>query len=141
MTTPPFGLHVTTTRGATVVQATGELDLASAPHLRDCLRQLIDAGSRRLVVDLRGVTFLDSSGLGVLVGARRLLERNEPDGDWSMRLVCAGGSVLRVLRVTGLHRAFSLHATLPEALGGHPDHPSDQGNQGDQGGQAKLELA
>jgi anti-sigma B factor antagonist len=109
-------LHVTTTAGSTVVEVAGEIDVASASELRDCLHQLIDPGSRRLVVDLRQVRFMDSVGLSVLVGARRRLLAQDHD-DGSIRLVCADGVVVRILRMTGLDRVFSLHASLADALG------------------------
>jgi anti-sigma B factor antagonist len=109
-------LHVTASGGYTVVEVGGEIDLASAPELRECLHQTIDAGSRQLVVDIRQVSFIDSMGLGVLVGARRrLLGLGHDSG---IQLVCADGLVLRVLRVTGLDRMFPVHATLADALGG-----------------------
>jgi anti-sigma B factor antagonist len=107
-------LQVTPTAGYAVVEVAGEVDVASAPELRDCLQQTIDAGSRQLVVDLRRISFIDSVGLGVLVGAQRRLRRHGHDG--GVHLVVAEGLVLRVLRVTGLDRVFPLHATLTDAL-------------------------
>jgi anti-sigma B factor antagonist len=118
-------LHVTTTAGYTVVEVGGEIDVASAPALRECLNQTIDAGRRRLVVDLRQVSFLDSEGLGVLVGVYRRLRGH----DGSIRLVCADGLVVRILRLTGLDRVFPLHASLTDALGadsGQTDNRSAQ---------------
>jgi anti-sigma B factor antagonist len=66
-------LHVTTSGSSTVVEVAGEIDVASAPELRHCLQQTIDAGSQQPVVDLRHVEFIDSAGLGVLIGAQRRL--------------------------------------------------------------------
>jgi anti-sigma B factor antagonist len=117
-------LHVTAAAGATVVAVGGEIDVASAPQLRDCLNQTIDAGNRQLVVDLRRVSFMDSVGLGVLVGALRRL-RGHHDG--LIRLICApNGLVVRILRLTGLDRVFPLHASLADALGGAPGHAADR---------------
>ena len=121
MAAPLLDLHVTASAGSTVVEVAGELDLNSAPELRNCLHQTIDTGSHQLVVDLRQVDFIDSIGLGVLVGAKRRL--GGPDG--SLHLVCAEGLVLRVLRITGLDRMLPVHATLADALGG------DAGQEGD----------
>jgi anti-sigma B factor antagonist len=118
-------LHVTSTAGDTAVEVAGEIDVASASQLRDCLHQLIDAGSRRLVVDLRQVSFMDSVGLGVLVGVQRRL-RSHGHGGGSIQLVCAEGLVLRILRLTGLDRVFALHATLADALGGDRGHAEDR---------------
>jgi anti-sigma B factor antagonist len=121
-------LHVTASGGFTVVEVGGEIDVASAPELRECLHQTIDAGSRRLVVDLRQVSFIDSVGLGVLVGVRRRLLGHGHDG--SLQLVCADGLVLRVLRVTGLERVLPVPATLTDALGGDSGQAEDRSGQG-----------
>jgi anti-anti-sigma factor len=75
-----------------LVEVAGEIDFASAPELRDCLRQMIDGGGRHLVVDLRQVSLMDSVGLGVLVGARERV-RGDPSGAGSIHLVCADGMV------------------------------------------------
>jgi anti-sigma B factor antagonist len=112
MAATDLDLHVTTAAGYTVVEVAGEIDLASAPELRTCLHQTINAGSRQLVVDLRQVDFIDSMGVGVLVGAHRRLR----DHDGSLQLVGADGLVLRILRLTGLDRVIPLHATLSDAL-------------------------
>jgi len=126
-------LHVTTTGPYTVVEVGGEIDVASASELRDCLHQTIAAGGRQLVVDLRQVEFMDSVGLGVLLGARRrLLGQGAAHGhtDRPIQLVCADGLVVRILRATGLDRVFPLYPTVAAALGGdagHADQPSDSG--------------
>jgi anti-sigma B factor antagonist len=123
MAASPLDLHVTATAGYTVVEVAGEIDMASAAELRHSLHQTIDAGSRQLVVDLRQVDFMDSMGLGVLVGAQRRL-RGHDNG--SIQLVCADGLVLRVLRLTGLDRLFPVHATLADALGSDAGQADDQ---------------
>jgi anti-sigma B factor antagonist len=131
MAAPLLDLHVTASGDSTVVEVGGEIDVASAPELRDCLYQTIDIGSGRLVVDLRQVSFIDSIGLGVLVGAKRRL-RGQGPGDGSIQLVCAEGLVLRVLRRTGLDGTFTLHATLADALGGdNADQAGDRSGQGE----------
>ena len=124
MAATPLDLQVTTTAGPTMVEVGGEIDLNSAPALRECLNQTIHAGSRRLVVDLRQASFIDSVGLGVLVGARRRLLAHA-DHDGSLQLVCAEGLVLHVLLLTGLDRVFAVHATLTDALGGDAGQAED----------------
>jgi len=135
MTATLLDLHVTTTGDDTVVRVGGKIDIASVAELRHCLRQTVDAGSRRLVVDLRQVSLMDSVGLGVLIGARRRLRGQASDqasdqghDDRSMQLVCADGPAMRILRLTGLDRVFALHATLADALA------DDLGQGGDQSG-------
>ena len=129
MTATLLDLHVTSSGRYTVVEVAGEIDAASAPELRKCLHQTIDAGSRQLVVDLRQVSFIDSMGLGVLLGAKRRLRGHGPDG--GIQLVCADGLVLRVLRLTSLDGVFPVHATLADALGRDAGQAEDRSGQGD----------
>ena len=88
---------------------TGEIDLYTAPKLREALGEA--DGGADVVVDLRGVRFMDSMGLGVLIGARR----RTVEGDGRFALVCTEGPVLRVLDVSGLTTVFEVVST-PEAL-------------------------
>ena len=96
-----------------VLEVAGEVDIYTAPKLREKLVELIDAGATRLVVDLEGVGFMDSTGLGSLVaGLKRIKER-----DGEMLLVCTRQSVLKVLGITGLDRVFPVHDSVRQALG------------------------
>lgn len=102
----------TRTEGAwTILEVVGEVDLYTAPALHDRLVAMIDGGTRSLAVDLQGVGFMDSSGLGVLVGGLKRLREN----GGQMSLVCREGSTLKVLTVTGLDRVFPIHATVADA--------------------------
>ena len=96
----------------TVIHVVGEVDVYTAPQLRERLDQEIDSGNHHLVVDLSGVTFMDSTGLGVLVG--RLKQIRLHDG--TMRLVCAHDRVLKVFVITGLDKVFAIFPTVSEAL-------------------------
>ena len=83
----------------------GEFDLKAAPAVREQLDGLIDAGLQSIVVDLRGVPFLDSSGLGVLLGRyRRLSER----GGTIYLVAAAEGSVRTVLEMSGVRQVMPL---------------------------------
>ena len=86
----------------------GEIDLYTAPKLREALG---DVGPDDIAVDLRGVRFMDSMGLGVLIGARR----RTVEGGGRFALVCTEGPVLRVLDVSGLTTVFEV-VSSPEAL-------------------------
>jgi anti-sigma B factor antagonist len=88
------------------------VDLYSSPTLRERVIQLVDDGHTRLIVNLQEVGFMDSSGLGVLVGALKRL--NEHDG--KLVLVCPEGSPLKVLTITGLDKVIPIYASLDEAL-------------------------
>lgn len=98
--------------GRTVVQVVGEIDVYTAPQLRERLDQEIEAGRYDLVVDLSGVSFMDSTGLGVLVGRLKQIRLN----DGSMRLVCAHDRVLKVFVITGLDKVFAIFPTVGEAV-------------------------
>ena len=95
-----------------VLQVAGEIDVYTAPELRERVIGLIDDGARHVIADLRAVDFLDSSGLGALVGSLRRLRMREG----SLKLVTGGGRILQVFRITGLTHAFALHSTVPDAI-------------------------
>lgn len=100
------------TSGArTVVQVTGEIDVYTAPLLREELASLIDAEHQELVVDLTGVGFLDSTGLGVLVGALKKVRTLGGD----LQLVISSEKVLKVFRITALTQVFTIHESLDAA--------------------------
>jgi anti-sigma B factor antagonist len=89
--------------GGALITVRGEIDMATAPQLRDLLGQLIDAGSRRIVLDCRELAFLDSSGIGVLVAARsRLSDEGE------MVLDSPQAHVRKVLEITGVGSHLSV---------------------------------
>ncbi len=100
------------THGWTVLTATGEIDVAAAPGLREQLVALIEGGSNELVVDLEGVDFIDSTGLGVLVGAVRRARSAEGD----VRLVCTNSRLLKVFDVTGLDEVFTIVESVDDAV-------------------------
>jgi anti-sigma B factor antagonist len=97
----------------TVLTVRGELDLYTAPALRDRVLAAAAEGQRRLVIDLSGVPFMDSSGLGVIVACLKRLR--ESGGD--LALVTAPGSPpSKLLSLTGLDRAIPTSSTPDEAL-------------------------
>jgi anti-sigma B factor antagonist len=95
----------------TVLTVTGEVDVYSAPRLREKLVELVSEGHRQIVADLEAVDFLDSTGLGVLVGGLKRLRSN--DGD--LRLVCTQARILKVFEITGLTSVFRIASTVDEA--------------------------
>lgn len=105
VTPSPDGVH-------TVVRVVGEVDLDTAQRLRERLIGLVTDGQYRLVVDLEGVEFLDSFGLGVLVGGRKRVLSHAG----SFTLVCTQESLLKVFHITGLSSVFPIHASVEEAV-------------------------
>ncbi|MGY4645416.1 anti-sigma B factor antagonist [Cellulomonas sp. URHB0016] len=98
----------------TVVDVVGEIDVSTADVLRERLLDLLDQDRTDLVIDLRGVRFMDSTGLGVLVGTlkkARLLGGR-------LQLVIDSERLLKVFRITALLQVFTVHATLEDALTG-----------------------
>jgi anti-sigma B factor antagonist len=96
---------------AVVVRLVGELDLYNAHVVRD---ELFAAGERepeRLIVELSGVTFIDSTGLGVLIESRARLANKQ-----AFLLVAPGLETRRALEISGLDRHFGVHDSLDEAL-------------------------
>ena len=98
--------------GSGIVLLSGEVDIYTAPRFRECMLELIDAGVDRLIIDLSGVTFIDSTALGVLIGGVRRVH----SAGGSMALVVTTRAVSRVLSITGLDRVFTIHATRAAAL-------------------------
>ena len=102
--------------GTHVVAVTGEIDLFTAPEFKQRVSAPIDAGRRHVIVDLTETTFIDSSSLGVLIGAHRRLTT---DADRPLVVVAADRSVLKTLRITGLDGLFTVVGSLEEAQSGH----------------------
>jgi anti-sigma B factor antagonist len=97
--------------GAVVVQLAGELDLYNAHAVRDELLAAAARSPDRLVVDLSRVTFIDSTGLGVLIEARTQLPNRR-----AFLLAAPGLETRRALEISGLDRHFAVHDTLDAAL-------------------------
>jgi anti-sigma B factor antagonist len=98
--------------GVTVVAVEGEIDVYTAPRLRDRITELVSDGAYQLVVDLEGVDFLDSTGLGVLVGG---LKKVRAHGG-SLQLVCTQERLLKIFRITGLAKVFAIHSDTDAAV-------------------------
>lgn len=97
--------------GWAVVRTSGDLDLTTAPRLREQVVQLVTNGQPRVVLDLDGVDFVDSTGLGVIVG---LLKRTRSQGG-DLRLVSSRRSLQKILELTSLEHALPLAGTVDEA--------------------------
>jgi anti-sigma B factor antagonist len=97
----------------TVVEVAGEIDVYTAPKLRECLVELVNSGRHNLVVDMERVEFLDSTGLGVLVGGLKRVRAH----DGSLRLVCTQERILKIFRITGLTKVFPIHDSVTGAIG------------------------
>lgn len=101
----------------TVVEVTGEVDVSTSDVMRDRLARLVEDGRTDLLVDLRGVTFMDSTGLGVLVGGLKKIRLQ----DGRLELVIDSDRLMRVFEITALTQVFAIHATVEAAI----DEPAD----------------
>jgi anti-sigma B factor antagonist len=108
-------LEVTVQRGsddsAPIVAVTGEVDVYSAPKLKESLTGLLESGAHTVVVDLSGVAFLDSTGLGALVEARAAT--SEAGG--ALLLVCGQERILKLFTITGLDGVFAIYPNVEQA--------------------------
>lgn len=107
-----LGLDVSENNGVTVLVVRGEVDVYTAPRLRERLVELASEGHYRIAVDLEAVDFLDSTGLGVLVGGLKRLRSH--DGD--LLLVCTQHRILKVFEITGLTKVFSIFDSVDAAV-------------------------
>jgi anti-sigma B factor antagonist len=98
-----------------IVRMTGDLDVATAPELRSHLLTLIEDGQAALTVDLDGLDFMDSSGIGVLLGA--LKRARTKDGE--VTLICSNELLLTVLSITGLNSVFPIYDSVESLLAGY----------------------
>ena len=95
-----------------VVSVTGEIDLFTAPEFKQRMSAPIDAGRSRLIVDLSETTFIDSSSLGVLIGAHRRLKLR----GGTLLVVCDHEPIVKTFKITGLDGVFTLVPTVDDAL-------------------------
>jgi anti-sigma B factor antagonist len=95
-----------------ILTLSGELDVTNAAEAEEAVRAAWQDASSPLVFDLSRLTFMDSTGVRVLVRARRRATQR----GGTVALAGLTPSVSRIMEVTGLNRAFSIHATLGEAL-------------------------
>lgn len=98
-----------------VIEIGGEIDVYTAPRLRESIVAAVEAGRNRLIIDVQQVQFLDSTGLGVLVGALKRV-RGE---DGSLDIVCTQERILKIFEITGLDKVFGLHASVEDARAAH----------------------
>jgi anti-sigma B factor antagonist len=109
----PFHLELITAGGdCAVLRIEGEIDAYAAPQICERVIDLARNGIVHIIADLRGAGFLDSAGLGALVGSRTGLRA------WggSLTLVASAGRILQIFRITGLSDAFALHSCVLDAI-------------------------
>ena len=96
----------------TVLGVHGDVDVDSAPELRAAITQLVEETRCDLVIDMQDIGFMDSTGLGVLVGSLKRIRTH----DGSLRLVCTREATLRLFQLTGLTKVFRIYDTVEAAV-------------------------
>ena len=95
-----------------VLQVIGGVDVYTAPMLREQIRDLAAKGGVHLIADLGQVDFLDSTGMGALIGGLKRLR----EADGSLALVISTPRILRIVQITGLTKAFTVHHSVADAI-------------------------
>ena len=100
--------------GVTVLAPTGRLDVAGAPALKYAIGEAVKNGPPKVVIDMEGVSFVDSTGLGSVISALKQIRGSQGE----LRLAAPNQQVRVVLELTTLDRVFPYYATVEEALTG-----------------------
>jgi anti-sigma B factor antagonist len=98
--------------GLKVIDATGEIDVYTAPQFKEAVNQVISLGQLHLIINMTQVTYMDSSGFGTLLSATKRLR---PEGG-TINLVACSNSIDRMLRITRLNTVFGIYGTVEEAI-------------------------
>ena len=104
--------------GIEVIDVAGTIDIYTAPRLRELLIDLVSTNNCQLIVNMDQVEFLDSTGLGVLVGGLKRVRAH----DGSLDLACTRERILKIFRVTGLAKVFGIHETVDQAVAATKGH-------------------
>ena len=111
--------------GVSSVAVGGEVDLATAPELKEALARVIDGGAHRVLVDLTSATFIDSTTLGVLMGAVKRLRTNGGE----LAIACSDPNIRKIFEITLLDRIFAIFDTadagVEHLLAGAPPAQGD----------------
>jgi anti-sigma B factor antagonist len=95
-----------------VVKVTGEIDVYTAPEFKSALNKAIETGATNLIIDLTNVSYMDSSGFGILLGATK---RVRPKGG-TINLLGCSEAITRMLKITRLDTIFGIHCGIEDAL-------------------------
>lgn len=97
---------------AHVVEVQGEIDVYTSPRVKEVINDLIEKGHYNLIVNLEGVRYIDSTGLGVLIGALKKVKEHEG----TICLICTNPQIKKIFNITGLVKIFSICKNEDEAL-------------------------
>jgi anti-anti-sigma factor len=107
-----LSIETRTANNIPIIDLRGEVDSYNSPTLRERMIGLIEAGNANLILNMRGVDYIDSTGLGTLVvGLKRATERGG-----GIRIICSNEQILKVFSMTGLVKVFSIFDDEDAAL-------------------------
>ena len=95
-----------------IISVQGEIDVYTSPRVKEIINELIEQGHFNLIINLEGVRYIDSTGLGVLIGALKKVRENEG----SINLICTNPQIKKIFNITGLVKIFGIHKNEEEAL-------------------------
>jgi len=98
--------------GEKVLDVVGEIDVYTAPKFKQAVNEMLDAGQKHLLINMAGVTYMDSSGFGALLSATKRLK---PEGG-TVNLVSCSPAIDRILRITRLNTVFATFDSLEDAV-------------------------
>jgi anti-sigma B factor antagonist len=111
-------LHSTQYSGALLIKVdSNRIDAAGAVHFKDQMREMTATCEGRVILDLEGVEFIDSSGLGAIVAAMKQMDANQ-----NLELASLSPTVEKVFRLTRMDSIFSIHETAEVAMERTPEH-------------------
>ncbi|TAM87573.1 anti-sigma factor antagonist [bacterium] len=97
---------------ARVVDLVGEIDVYTSPAVKEAITELIDDGHYNLIINLEGVRYIDSTGLGVLIGALKRVREHAG----SVNLICTNPQVKKIFDITGLVKIFGIYENEQSAI-------------------------
>lgn len=96
--------HTNGEPGVSVVDLNGEIDVYTSPKVKETLSELIDKGNYSLVINLENVRYIDSTGLGVLIGGLKRVREHSG----TVHLVCTNPQIKKIFDITGLAKIFGI---------------------------------
>ena len=102
--------------GKKVLDVVGEIDVYTAPQFKEAVNAILGGGQKHLLINMAGVTYMDSSGFGTLLSATKRLR---PQGG-TVNLVKCSSAIDRILRITRLNTIFSVYDSIDEAISSVP---------------------
>lgn len=93
-----------------IIELKGEVDIYTAPSLRETIVDTVEKGRYKIAVDLNEVVFLDSTGLGVLVGGLKRVKQH----DGELGIICNQEKIMRIFKITGLTKVFEMYDSVSD---------------------------